>query len=71
LSDPHEGIGDGAGDSVDEPLTSPEMISKVSQLTDEELLRLDVLLETDREGAKQFWRERFGEELADDQFSEE
>lgn len=70
LSDPPEGFGNGAGDGVDEAVTSSETIEKLAQLTDEELLRLDELLETDREEAKQFWRDRFGEELADDQFSE-
>jgi hypothetical protein len=48
--------------------SSPETIAKLARLTDEELLRLDDLLESDRDGAKQFWRERFGEELAEDEF---
>lgn len=52
---------EGAGD----PLSSPATIAKLAQLTDEELLRLDGLLESDREAARQFWRERFGEELAE------
>lgn len=43
--------------------TSPEMAARLAQLTDEELLKLDDLLENDRDGARQFWRERFGEEL--------
>ena len=55
---------DGA-DDADDPLSSPATIAKLAQLTDEELLRLDDLLETDREAARQFWRERFGEELED------
>jgi len=54
-------------DAADNPLSSPEMLAKLAQLSDDELLRLDDLLESDREGARQFWRERFGEEMADDQ----
>ncbi len=60
---------DDAGDEdevADDPLSSPEMLAKLAQLTDDELLRLDALLESDREGARQFWRERFGEEMDDD-----
>ena len=57
--------------AVDDPLSSPEMVAKLAQLTDDELLRLDDLLESDRNGAKQFWRERFGEELADAELAEE
>lgn len=63
---------DDAGDdepedeAADDPLSSPATLAKLAQLTDEELLRLDELLETDREAARQFWRERFGEELDDD-----
>ncbi|MCC7372762.1 MAG: hypothetical protein IT306_30400 [Chloroflexi bacterium] len=46
---------------------SAETVARLAQLTDEDLLRLDELLESDPEGARQFWRERFGEELpADD-----
>lgn len=52
------------------PDTSPETIAKLARLTDEELMRLDDLLESDREGARQFWRERFGEELPDDELAE-
>lgn len=47
--------------------TSPETIAKLADLTDDELLRLDDLLASDRAGAQQFWRERFGEELPDDE----
>lgn len=54
-------------DEVDDPLSSPATIAKLAQLTDDELLRLDELLESDREAAKQFWRERFGEEMEDDE----
>ena len=50
--------------------TSPETIAKLAQLTNDELMRLDDLLESDREGARQFWRERFGEELPDDELAE-
>ena len=57
---------DEATDDADDPLSSPATIAKLAQLTDDELLRLDVLLETDREAARRFWRERFGEELEDD-----
>ena len=53
------------------PATSPETIAKLAQLTDDELLRLDELLDTDRAGAKQFWRARFGEDLADDEFADD
>jgi hypothetical protein len=53
--------------AADDPLSSPEMLAKLAQLTDDELLRLDSLLESDREGARQFWRARFGEEMDDDQ----
>jgi hypothetical protein len=56
---------DEAEDETDRS-AAPETIAKLAQLDDDELLRLDELLETDREAAKQFWRERFGEELADD-----
>ena len=62
---------DGQADDDDEaPVTSPETIAKLAQLTDEELMRLDDLLESDREGARQFWRERFGEELPDDELAD-
>lgn len=53
-------------DEVGGPAPSPETIAKLAQLTDDELLRLDDLLETDPVGAKAFWRERFGEDLDDD-----
>ena len=52
------------------PATSPETLSKLAQLTDDELMRLDNLLDADREGARQFWRARFGEELPDDELAE-
>jgi hypothetical protein len=58
-------------DEAAAPATSPETIAKLAQLTDEELLRMDELLDSDREGAKQFWRQRFGEELADDELIED
>ena len=61
---------DGHDDDVDEPgqkETSPETIARLAQLTDAELLQLDELLEADLEGARLFWRERFGEELPDDE----
>lgn len=45
---------------------SPDVAAKLAELTDDELLRLDELLARDRDAARQFWRERFGEELADD-----
>ena len=63
-------IADGHDDDDDDEESasdaSPETIAKLAQLTDEELMRLDDLLESDHEGARQFWRERFGEELPDD-----
>ena len=52
------------------PATSPETIAKLARLTDEELTRLDDLLDSDRDGARQFWRVRFGEELPDDELAE-
>ena len=64
---------DGQDDDEDEdgaPATSPETLAKLAQLTDDELVRLDGLLDSDREGARQFWRARFGEELPDDELSE-
>jgi hypothetical protein len=60
-------------DEADEdgaPATSPETLAKLAQLTDDELVRLDTLLDSDREGARQFWRARFGEELPDDELAE-
>ena len=54
------------GDEVGSPAPAPETIAKLTQLTDEELLRLDELLETDPAAARTFWRERFGEELEDE-----
>lgn len=53
-------------EAADDPLSSPATLAKLAQLTDDELLRLDALLESDREGARQFWRERFGEEMDDE-----
>lgn len=62
---------DGPGDNEDAGSdASPETIAKLAQLTDDELMRLDDLLEADREAARQFWRERFGEELPDDELAE-
>ena len=57
---------DDEDDAADDPLSSPATLEKLAQLTDEELLRLDALLASDREAARLFWRERFGEELDDD-----
>ena len=46
---------------------SAATVARLAELTDDELLKLDEMLETDPEGARQFWQERFGEELpADD-----
>jgi hypothetical protein len=62
-----------ASDDDDEdeaPATSPETLARLAQLTDDELMRLDDLLVSDREGARQFWRARFGEELPDDELAE-
>lgn len=61
------GVADDDDELADDPLSSPATIAKLAQLTDDELLRLDELLETDREAAKRFWRERFGEEMEDDE----
>jgi hypothetical protein len=58
------GLEDDADD--DDPPPSAETIAKLAQLNDDELLRLDDLLESDPAAAKVFWRERFGEELEDD-----
>jgi len=75
--DPVVVTGDGLDDAADlddeddadeeDPMSSPATIEKLAQLSDDELLRLDELLATDREAARQFWRHRFGEELADDE----
>jgi hypothetical protein len=54
-----------AASPASSPEPSPETVSRLAQLTDDELLRLDELLEHDPDGARQFWRERFGEELPD------
>ncbi len=51
-------------------VTSPETIARLAQLSDDELMRLDDLLDSDREGARQFWRARFGDELPDDELAE-
>jgi hypothetical protein len=60
------------GDDEDvTPATSPETITKLARLTDEELVRLDEMLDSDREGARQFWRQRFGEELPDAELVED
>jgi hypothetical protein len=58
---------DDADDTAADPLSSPAMLARLAELTDDELLRLDELLETDREAARRFWRERFGEEMEDDE----
>jgi hypothetical protein len=55
-------------DADEEHATSPETLAMLARLTDDELIRLDELLASDREGARRFWRERFGEELPDDDF---
>jgi hypothetical protein len=47
------------------PTASPATLEKLAQLTDDELIRLDDLLESDRDEARRFWRQRFGEELPD------
>jgi hypothetical protein len=65
-----------ANDADDEdeaaaPDVSPETIAKLARLTDDELLRLDELLASDREEAGRFWRERFGEELPADDLHED
>jgi hypothetical protein len=63
---------EGDDDDVDvTPASSPETITKLARLTDEELVRLDELLDSDREGARQFWRQRFGEELPDAELVED
>ncbi len=54
-------------DDGEQTTASPETIAKLAQLTDDELLHLDGLLATDREAARQFWRDRFGEDLSDDE----
>lgn len=55
----------------DELTTSPETLAKLAQLTDDELVQLDTLLESDREAARAFWRARFGEDLPDDDLVED
>jgi hypothetical protein len=61
-----DAIDDGEEDgAADDPLSSPATLARLAELTDDELLRLDALLESDREAARQFWRERFGEEMDD------
>ena len=47
------------------PTTSPATLEKLAQLTDDELIRLDDLLESDPDEARRFWRQRFGEDLPD------
>ena len=69
---PGDGHVDGDGEDGDgAPVTSPETLAKLAQLADDELVRLDDLLDADREGARQFWRARFGEELPDDELTED
>jgi hypothetical protein len=59
LSDDEDGDPEG-------PSASPATLEKLAQLTDDELIRLDDLLESDTDAARRFWLERFGEELPDD-----
>jgi hypothetical protein len=47
------------------PTASPATLEKLAQLTDDELIRLDDLLESDPDEARRFWRQRFGEDLPD------
>ncbi len=73
VATPPDGHDDDAEDEDEEdgaPATSPETLAKLAQLTDDELVRLDDLLDSDREGARQFWRARFGEELPDGELTE-
>ena len=68
-----DGATNAARDDDDEdgaPATSPETLAKLAQLSDDELMRLDDLLDSDRDGARRFWRARFGEELPDDELAE-
>jgi hypothetical protein len=51
--------------AAEAPTASPATLEKLAQLTDDELIRLDDLLESDRDEARRFWRQRFGEELPD------
>jgi hypothetical protein len=51
--------------SAEGPTASPATLEKLAQLTDDELMRLDDLLESDPDEARRFWRQRFGEELPD------
>jgi hypothetical protein len=54
------------GDAAAEaPTASPATLEKLGQLTDDELIRLDDLLESDPDEARRFWRQRFGEDLPD------
>jgi hypothetical protein len=47
------------------PTASPATLEKLAQLTDDELIRLDDLLEFDPDEARRFWRQRFDEDLPD------
>jgi hypothetical protein len=67
---PTDGRHDDDDDDDEASAASPETIAKLAKLSDEELMRLDDLLESDREGARQFWRQRFGEELPDGELAD-
>jgi hypothetical protein len=58
---------DDEDDTAADPISSTAMLARLAELTDDELLHLDELLATDREAARRFWRERFGEEMEDDE----
>jgi hypothetical protein len=58
--------GDDEDGDAEGPSASPATLEKLAQLTDDELIRLDDLLESDTDAARRFWLERFGEELPDD-----
>ncbi|MFN8635140.1 MAG: hypothetical protein U0893_14905 [Chloroflexota bacterium] len=67
----HDDEDDEDSDDAAELSTSPETLARLAQLTDDELVQLDSLLESDRGAARQFWRERFGEDLPDDDLVED
>jgi len=69
--DAGEAVASGCGRLVVPTGGNTETITKLARLTDEELVRLDELLDSDREGARQFWRQRFGEELPDAELVED
>ena len=62
LQGPDDGADDG-DTAAEGPTVSPATLEKLGQLTDDELIRLDDLLESDPDEARRFWRQRFGEEL--------